>query len=87
MQADKSIASNSANASGNVLALRSEQYLNRSVGLIQTIEDICNIILKKVGGAPVFVRDVAEAKIGAAVRQGANIRGGCGWYCHDVAWG
>lgn len=75
-QVDKSIANNNANASGNVLALQSEQYLIRGVGLIQTIEDIENIVLKEVGGVPVFVRDVGEVKIGAAVRQGAAIKGG-----------
>ncbi len=75
-QVDQSIANNNANASGNILALHSEQYLIRGVGLIQTLEDIKNIVLKEVGGVPVFVRDVAEVKIGTAVRQGANVRGG-----------
>ncbi len=75
-QVDQSIASNNANSSGNILALQSEQYLIRGVGLIQTIADIENIVLKEIGGVPVFVRDVGEVKIGAAVRQGAAIKGG-----------
>ncbi|MDH5552876.1 MAG: CusA/CzcA family heavy metal efflux RND transporter, partial [Nitrosomonas sp.] len=75
-QVDKSIANNNTNASGNILALHAEQYLVRGVGLIKTIEDIGNIVLKEIDGVPIFVRDVAEVKIGTAVRQGANIRGG-----------
>ncbi len=75
-QVDESIANNNANASGNILALHSEQYLIRGVGLIQTLDDIENIVLKEIDGVPVFVRDVAEVKIGTAVRQGAAIKGG-----------
>ncbi len=75
-QVDQAIANNNTNASGNILALHAEQYLIRGVGLIKTLEDIENIVLKEIGGVPVFVRDVAEVKIGTAVRQGANIRGG-----------
>lgn len=81
-QVDRAIASNNANASGNILALHAEQYLIRGVGLIQTLADIENIVLKEVGGVPVFVRDVADVKIGTEVRQGAAIKGG---YTESVA--
>ncbi|MEO6562389.1 MAG: CusA/CzcA family heavy metal efflux RND transporter [Nitrosospira sp.] len=73
---DRAIASNNANASGNILALHSEQYLIRGVGLIRTLEDIRNIVLKELDGVPVFVRDVAEVKFGTEVRIGASIKGG-----------
>ena len=54
----------------------SEQYLIRGVGLTKTVEDIGNIVLKEERGIPVFVRNVAEVKIGAALRQGALITNG-----------
>lgn len=75
-QVDAAIANNNANASGNILTLQSEQYLIRGVGLIDTLQDIEDIVLKEIKGVPVFVRDVAEVKFGAEVRAGANIKGG-----------
>lgn len=75
-QVDRALANNNANASGNILSLHAEQYLIRSNGLIATLDDIRNIVLKEINGVPVFVRDVAEVKFGAQVRQGALIKGG-----------
>lgn len=73
---DRALAINNANASGNILPLHTEQYLIRGVGLIKTLDDIRNIVLKELDGVPVFVRDVAEVKFGEEVRQGASIKGG-----------
>jgi len=70
------IASNNSNASGGVLPQVTEQYLIRGVGLIRTLEDIGNIVVKEQGGVPVFVRDVATVQLGHEVRQGAIIKGG-----------
>ncbi|SDY60119.1 efflux RND transporter permease subunit [Nitrosomonas sp. Nm58] len=75
-QVDMAIANNNANASGNILALQSEQYLIRGVGLINTLQDIEDIVLKEIKGIPVFVRDVAEVRFGSEVRAGANIKSG-----------
>ncbi len=75
-QVDHALALNNANASGNILALHAEQYLIRTQGLITTLKDIENIVLKEIDGVPVFVRDVAEVNFGAQVRQGAMIKGG-----------
>src|SRR5687768_288716 len=73
---DRAIASNNANASGNILPLHAEQYLIRGVGLIRTLDDIRNIVLKELDGVPIYVRDVAEVKFGEEVRTGASIKGG-----------
>lgn len=75
-QVDRALASNNANASGNILALRYEQYLIRGVGLITSLDDIRNIVLKETNGVPVYVRDVAEVVFGGEVRQGASIKNG-----------
>ncbi|MCB1936979.1 MAG: efflux RND transporter permease subunit [Nitrosomonas sp.] len=73
---DSALAHNNANASGNILELHAEQYLIRTNGLISTLNDIRNIVLKEIDGIPVFVRDVAEVEFGGPVRQGALIKGG-----------
>jgi len=75
-QVQRAIAANNANSGGGILPQGPEQFLVRGVGLTRTVEDIGNIILKEERGIPVFVRDVAEVKIGPAVRQGALIKDG-----------
>lgn len=75
-QVEQAIAGNNANASGGILPTGSEQYLVKGVGLIRTLQDIGNIVLSEENGVPVFVRDVAEVKLGTEVRAGAIIKGG-----------
>jgi len=70
------LARNNANSGGGILPSYDEQYLIRGVGLIRSVQDIENIVLKEAGTTPVFIRDVATVKIGAAVRVGAIIKNG-----------
>ncbi len=70
------LAQNNANAGGGVLPQHAEQYLIRSVGLIRNLEDIRNIVLKESGATPVYLRDVAEVRMGTEVRYGAMIKNG-----------
>jgi len=75
-EVDRALANNNANSSGNILPLRSEQYLIRGVGLINSLEDINNIVLREMDGIPVYIRDIAAVKLGHEVRQGASIKEG-----------
>ncbi|MDR2326482.1 MAG: CusA/CzcA family heavy metal efflux RND transporter [Acidovorax sp.] len=75
-QVVQAIAENNANASGGILPQVTEQYLIQGVGLVRSLEDIGNIVLKEQGGVPVYVHDVAQVQFGAEVRQGAIIKGG-----------
>ena len=70
------VAKNNANAGGNILEKHDEKYVVRGVGLIKTLEDIENIVVKEARGTPVYVRDVAEVRIGHAVRHGAVVVNG-----------
>ena len=70
------VARNNANVGGNVLERHAERSLVRGIGLIKTVGDIEAIIVKEAGGTPVFVRDVAEVRIGHAVRHGAVVLNG-----------
>ncbi len=69
---------NNANAGGNFITKGWEQAYVRSVGMIQTIADIENIVLYAKDGTPVFVKDVADVKIGPQTRQGAVTQDGRG---------
>ncbi len=75
-QVFQALASNNANSGGGVLPHYAEQYLIRGVGLVKTLDDIGAIVLKSVEGTPVHVRDVAEVKIGSAVRVGSVVKNG-----------
>ncbi|HTH39342.1 MAG TPA: efflux RND transporter permease subunit [Rhodocyclaceae bacterium] len=75
-QVYEALARNNANSGGGVLPHFAEQYLIRGVGLIKNLDDVGAIVLKEVGGTPVYVRDVAEVKIGTGVRAGAVVKDG-----------
>ncbi|TCK71878.1 efflux RND transporter permease subunit [Acidipila rosea] len=70
------LARNNANAGGGILPQHEERYLIRSVGLIRDLDDIRNIVLKERGATPVYIRDVAQVRMGTAVRAGAMIKNG-----------
>ena len=74
----EAVARNNANASGNILEHSSEQYIVRGVGLIQSLKDIEDIVVKSHDGTPVFVKDIAVVTTGPETRQGAIVKDGKG---------
>ncbi|MDI3465876.1 MAG: CzcABC family efflux RND transporter, transmembrane protein [Nitrospira sp.] len=70
------VVKNNANVGGNVMERHAERAIVRGLGLIKSVSDIESIIVKESGGTPVFVRDVAEVRIGHAVRHGAVVLNG-----------
>ncbi len=76
MDVRNALARNNANAGGGILQQHAEQYLVRSVGLVRDLDDIRNIVLKESGGTPIYIRDVADVRIGTDVRYGAMVKNG-----------
>ncbi|MEW5824843.1 MAG: CusA/CzcA family heavy metal efflux RND transporter [Pseudomonadota bacterium] len=72
----EALENNNANAGGGILPYHAEQYLVRGVGLIRDAHDIETIVLKEVGGIPVYLRDVARVELGHEVRAGALVKNG-----------
>lgn len=70
------VEQNNANAGGNVVERHGERAIVRGLGLIKSVADIEDIVVKEAGGTPVYVRDVAEVRIGQAVRHGAAVLNG-----------
>ncbi|RJP72792.1 MAG: efflux RND transporter permease subunit [Ignavibacteriales bacterium] len=68
------IENNNQNVGGNILEHNSDQYIVRGVGLISSLSDIENIVLKTYRGTPTYIKDVAVVKIGEAVRMGASMK-------------
>src|SRR5437899_4744045 len=64
------INANNQNAGGALLDNRQQSMVIRGVGLVQSIEDIENIVATEVKGVPVFVRDLGRVKIGASPQTG-----------------
>jgi heavy metal efflux system protein len=74
----EAIRRNNANVGGSVVTRGSEEYIIRGVGMIRSEADIRSIVLKSEGGTPVAIADVADVRIGHAVRQGAALKDGRG---------
>ncbi len=72
------ISNNNENFSGGIIEHNSEQYTVRGLGKIQSLEDIENILIHNDSGNPVRVRNIAELRIGEALRQGAVTKDGKG---------
>ena len=77
-QVFEALEKNNTNASGNYIEHKSEQYVVRGLGLVNSESDIANIIVATHEHAPIYVRDLAEVKIGAELRQGAVTANGQG---------
>lgn len=75
-QVQRALAANNANSSGGILPRGPEMLLVAGYGLIRDLEDIRSVVLKEVDGTPVYVRDVAEVRVGEEVRYGAMVKGG-----------
>jgi cobalt-zinc-cadmium resistance protein CzcA len=62
---------NNSVAGGGYIEKTNESYFVRGEGLIKSINDIENIVIKNVEGVPVLVKDVADVSFGSANRFGA----------------
>jgi cobalt-zinc-cadmium resistance protein CzcA len=69
-QVSDALARNSANAGGGLMRRGDESLVVRGVGLYRSLDDIASTIVTAPGGRPVFVRDVAEVRIGERARSG-----------------
>lgn len=74
----EALESNNANAPGSFIVRDWEQINVISRGLAQGIPDIERIVLKAEKGTPVYLRDVAEIRIGHQTRNGVVTKDGQG---------
>jgi cobalt-zinc-cadmium resistance protein CzcA len=63
---------NNENTGGAYIDKKPNAYFIRGVGLIGSFDDIKNIVVKtNPNGIPILIKDVAEVRLGSAVRYGA----------------
>jgi Cu/Ag efflux pump CusA len=67
--------SNSA-VGGRVVQKGGSEFLIRSIGWIDSIRDIENVVVKSVGGTPVYVSHVATVQLGSAPRRSSLEKNG-----------
>lgn len=63
---------NNQNTGGAYIDKKPSAYFIRGVGLVTSLEDVKNIVVKSnPNSVPIFIKDVAEVQFGSAVRYGA----------------
>lgn len=58
------------NSSGGAYMDAGQEYLIRGIGRVQHLDDIATSVIAMRGNLPVLIRDVAEVKIGPAIKFG-----------------
>jgi heavy metal efflux system protein len=67
---------NNVNAGAGYIERGGEQFVVRTPGQVTSLEEIRNIVLDVIDGAPVRVRDVADVEPGRELRTGAATENG-----------
>ena len=70
------LESNNANVGAGYIERNGEQLLIRAPGQVGNIEDIANIVITSVDGAPIRISNVADVSIGKELRTGAATENG-----------
>lgn len=69
---------NNENTGGAYIVKNHQANFIRGEGLISSLEDIRSIRIKNMNDIPIYISDVADVKIGKAIRYGAFTRNGQG---------
>lgn len=72
------IEKNNGNTGGAYIEKNHQANFIRGEGLVGSLDDIRNIVIKTVNGIPILVSDVAKVQLGSAVRYGAFTKDGEG---------
>ncbi|MEN8121317.1 MAG: efflux RND transporter permease subunit [Bacteroidota bacterium] len=60
----------SQNSTGEVVRQYGNEYVVRGIGRTSNIEELGNSYIKSINGKPIRIRDVADVRIGSAVKMG-----------------
>ncbi len=74
----KALEDNNQNTGGAYIEKNHMANFIRGEGLLRSIDDIENIVLKSVNGLPITIADIATVRYGKAVRYGALTQDGQG---------
>ncbi|MEE8572020.1 MAG: efflux RND transporter permease subunit, partial [Gemmatimonadota bacterium] len=74
----EALRSNNANVGAGYIVRGPEEYLVRGFGLVQTLEDIGNVVVTERETVPVYVRNLGDVMFGPQTRRGAVTADGQG---------
>ncbi|ODT74131.1 hypothetical protein ABS71_05955 [bacterium SCN 62-11] len=84
-QIAEAIAKNNANGSGSLIRQGPEQVVVRTLGTLQTQEDVRRIVIGQHHSVPLLLGQLGEVREGALTRQGAVSANGTGEEVYGIA--
>jgi cobalt-zinc-cadmium resistance protein CzcA len=72
------VRKNNQNIGASFITKGKEEYIIRSIGLVQTLDDLANIVIANYQGTPLFLKDVGSIQILPAIKRGAALVNGEG---------
>lgn len=70
------LSANNANIGAKVVEQNGQEYIIRGLGLIQSIDDIKNIVIAQNNNVPIYIKDVANVTAGPDFRRGVLTKSG-----------
>jgi cobalt-zinc-cadmium resistance protein CzcA len=74
----EAVRKNNQNIGASFITKGKEEYIIRSIGLIQTLEDLGNIVVSSHRGTPVYLKDMGSVQMLPAIKRGAALANGEG---------
>jgi Cu(I)/Ag(I) efflux system membrane protein CusA/SilA len=71
----EAVRNSNQNVGGNVLEANGTWSIVRGIGLIENVRDVEHIVVSASNGVPVYVRQVADVRIGDAFRVASLVKG------------
>lgn len=75
-QVFSAIGANNANVGAKVVEQNGQEFVIRGLGLVQSIEDIKNIVITQNNNIPIYVKDIARVTNGPDFRRGVLTKDG-----------
>jgi Cu(I)/Ag(I) efflux system membrane protein CusA/SilA len=71
----EAVRNSNENVGGNVLESNGTWSIVRGVGLVQSVDDLANVVVAAPAGVPVYVRQLGTVQIGDAFRVASLVKG------------
>lgn len=72
----EAVERSNTNVGGNVIEQAGQWAVVRGIGLVESVADVENIVVRAENGTPIYVKNVAAVKLGNAFRTGALDKNG-----------
>jgi copper/silver efflux system protein len=65
------LAASNLNVGGKVIEENGQEFVVRGIGLVKSVADLEEVVVRSMGGVPVYLRDLATISLGGEFRRGA----------------